>query len=100
MTKLNDLTISQLNRVIAIKEQIESLQGQLDSITPDGGSNGAPTAFATTKKKKKRRMSAAGRRAIAAAARARWAEYRGNGAAKLKKPAATGKKRRKFSAAA
>jgi len=32
MTNLHDLTTSQLNRIIAIKEQIETLQGEIESI--------------------------------------------------------------------
>jgi len=83
------LTTAQLERIITIKQQIEDLQSQLDSI--DGGTGRGPA-----RPKGKRRMSAAGRRAIAAAARARWAEYRGK-TVKKSKPAG---KRRKMSAAA
>ena len=32
MTKLTDLTTTQLHQIIAIKEQIETLQSQIDSI--------------------------------------------------------------------
>jgi hypothetical protein len=32
MTNLANLTTSQLNQIIAIKEQIEALQGQIESI--------------------------------------------------------------------
>src|SRR5208282_3751057 len=89
MTNLKDLTTAQLQRIIDIKQQIEDLQSQLDSI--GGGTGRGPG-----RPKGKRRMSAAGRRAIAAAARARWAKYRGK-AVKKSKPAG---KRRKMSAAA
>jgi hypothetical protein len=37
MTKLTDLSTVQIKRIIAIKEQIETLQNQLESITPDNG---------------------------------------------------------------
>jgi hypothetical protein len=97
MTKLKDLTTGQIQRIIAVKEQIEALKGQIDSIAAGGGDGtGSSTPFSKAKPPKKRRMSRAGRAAIAAAARARWAKYRGNGAAKAEKPA---KKRRKVSAA-
>jgi hypothetical protein len=88
MTTLKDLTTAQLQRIIDIKQQIETLQSQLDSIAGRSGRGpGRP--------KGKRRMSAAGRRAIAKAARKRWAKYRGK-AGKKAKPA----RKRKVSAAA
>jgi hypothetical protein len=91
MPNIKDLSVVQIQRAIDIKLQIEQLQGQLDSI--EGGDAPSP---ATTTPRKKRRMSRAGRAAIAAAAKARWAEYRGKGAAKAEKPP---KKKRKVSAA-
>ena len=94
MTNLKDLTTNQLQRILEIKEQIEGLQTELDSIATDGGEIPVPFLKAG-KRQRKNRMSKAGRAAIAAAARARWAKY--NGKAALK-PA--GKKRRKMSAAA
>lgn len=97
MPNLKDLTTGQLKRAFQIKEQIEALLNQLDSI--EGGGNGVPSPFAP-QTRKKRRMSKAGRAAIAAAAKARWAQYRGKGEAKLEKVAKTGKKKRKMSAAA
>ena len=42
MTNLINLTTAQLHRIIAIKEQIEKLQGQLDSIA--GGEIPVPLA--------------------------------------------------------
>jgi hypothetical protein len=97
MTKLKDLTTGQIQRIIAVKEQIEVLKGQIDSIAAGGGDGtGISTPFSEAKPPKKRRMSRAGRAAIAAAARARWAKYRGNRSAKAEKPA---KKRREVSAA-
>jgi hypothetical protein len=67
MTNLTELTTSQLHRIIAIKEKIEKLQSQIDSLIDSSPAEEAP---------KKRRMSAAGRARIAAAARARWAKLR------------------------
>jgi hypothetical protein len=69
-TNISDFTTSQLHRILAIKEQIETLQSQVDSIS-DGGRPGPG------RPKGKRKMSAAGRRAIAAGARARWAKIKG-----------------------
>ena len=99
MTNLKDLTTGQLKRVIDIKQQMEDLERQLDSIEGAGGRGpGRPKGkLGAGKPKGSRKMSAAGRRAIAAAARARWAKYRGESGAKAEKPA---KKKRKFSAAA
>ena len=91
MTNLTNLTVSQFHRIIAIKEQIEALQGQIDSIAGGGGGISSPV---TVEAPKKRRMSPAGRAAIAAAARARWARV------KLAKREAAPNKRRKMSAAA
>ena len=91
MTNLTDLTTSQLRRVIAIKEQMEALQDQINSIV---GDTEIPVPSAV-KVRKKRRLSAAGPARIAAAARARWAEFRGESAPKSK-PA---RKRREVSAA-
>ncbi|HEY3863638.1 MAG TPA: hypothetical protein VGO59_17320 [Verrucomicrobiae bacterium] len=70
MTNLQDLTTNQLKRIIAIKEQIETLQNELASVTGNGG-------HATGK----RRLSAAGRAAIIAGAKARWSRARGGKAA-------------------
>jgi hypothetical protein len=77
MTNLYDLTTTQLHRIIAIKEKIEKLQGQLDALA-GGGEIGAPAAGIAPKK---RHISPAGRARIAAAARARWARVRGDQAA-------------------
>jgi hypothetical protein len=90
MSNLQNLTVAQLREVVAIKEQIETLQSQLDSLI-----SGGPV----TDGRKKRHMSPAARAAIAAAQRARWAKVKkgkGKGAA----AAASGKPKRKVSAAA
>jgi len=89
---IHDLTVNQLRRAATIKEQLERLNKQLQSIL--GGpakSGGAPTS--------KRTMSAAVRRKIAAAQKARWANLRRvKTAARSAKPAAKAKKK-VFSAA-
>jgi hypothetical protein len=72
MTNLHDLTTNQLHRIIAIKEQIEALQGELATIAGGGGEPATPLVA----KKGKRRMSAAGRAAISAAAKARRARVK------------------------
>jgi hypothetical protein len=66
---IHDLTISQLKRAAAIKEQIAKLNKELDGIlgTPDGFRAG---------RRKTRKLSAAARRRIATAQRARWAKIR------------------------
>jgi hypothetical protein len=76
MTNLANLTTSQLKSIISIKEQIETLQGQIDSIVSGGGE--VPTPAAEDAPRKVRR-SAAVRARMAAAQRARWAKIKGNG---------------------
>jgi hypothetical protein len=68
---ITNLTTSQLNQIIAIKEQIEKLQGELEKIE-DG--HDFPIPMIATKVRKIRRMSRAGRARIAAAQQARWAK--------------------------
>ncbi len=79
-TSLATLTIEQLRRAIAIKEQIETLQRQFESLF------GAAAPAAEAPVTRKRGMSAAGRARIAAAQRARWAK-RKKAAAIATKPA-------------
>ena len=88
MTNINSLTTTKLRQILAIKEQIESLQSQLDSIAPGGE---VPTPFnalaeeAPTPAKRKYRMSAAHRRklvkALAKARKIRWANAKAQQAA-------------------
>src|SRR3989337_4577060 len=83
---LSDLTINQLKRAAAIKEQIEALNKELRSILGASAKSGAAP-------KKKRTMSASVKRKIAAAQKARWAHLRrANSAARSAKPAAKAKK--------
>jgi hypothetical protein len=63
---LHDLTVNQLKRAAAIKQQIEGLNKQLGSILGAPAKSGAVS-------KNSRGMSASVRRKIAAAQKARWA---------------------------
>jgi hypothetical protein len=84
---LFDLTITQLKRAAAIKEQIEALNKELRAIL------GAP-ASTRSAPKKKGTMSAAAKKKIAASQKARWANLRrANPAAQSVIPAAKTKKK-------
>jgi hypothetical protein len=76
MTNLSDLTTGELHRIISIKEQIEKLRHEIDSIAGGSGRSWV-SSLLTPKSSKRRKMSAAGKAAIAAAARARWAKFKG-----------------------
>ncbi len=100
MTNLRDITTGQLHRIIAIKQQIEVLQGELNSIA--GAEVPAPrTLEALTPAKRKYHMSAAHRRklikALAKARKIRWARVK---AAKKKDWRSSPAVRAKLSAAA
>jgi hypothetical protein len=78
MTNIQNLTSSQLRKVVAIKEQIEQLEGELAALA--GGSS-APSAAPATRgpgkiKAGRRKMSASAKARIGAAQRARWAKVR------------------------
>jgi hypothetical protein len=62
MPNFTDLTVGHLNQIISIKEKIQVLQDQIDSVVNNGGE--IPIPF-TAETRKKRRMSAAGRARIA-----------------------------------
>ena len=82
-----DLTIDQLKRAAAIKEQVEDLNDELRSILGVSAKPGAPP-------KKKRTMSVAVKKKIAAAQKARWAKVKGVKPATVSvKPAAKAKKK-------
>jgi hypothetical protein len=85
---ITNLTTSQLNEIIAIKEKIEKLQSQLDSIA-GGGEIPIPSAL---KAPKRGRRSAAVRAKMAAAQKARWAKIKGTSTTDSK-PAKKGKRR-------
>jgi hypothetical protein len=72
MKLLKDYSSADLRRIISIKEQIETLQTELQAFGGETG-NGA---VGEPIKRGRRRMSAAGRARIAAAAKARWARFR------------------------
>jgi phage protein D len=78
MTNITNLTTSQLNDIIAIKEQIEKLQSQIESIVAGGGE--IPIPVNENAPKKKRHMTAAHRRklikALAKARKMRWAKVK------------------------
>jgi hypothetical protein len=89
MNVLLSLSAAQLGRAANIKEQIEKLQSELDSLF-SGDSTAIPhrgpgrprkvlAAPLESFKVKRRKMSAAGRARIAAAAKARWAKARAAG---------------------
>jgi hypothetical protein len=82
-----DLTVTQLKRAAAIKEQIEALNKELRTILGTPALSGAAL-------KRNGAMSASVKRKIAAAQKARWANLRRAKAAALSvKPAATAKKK-------
>ena len=83
---LFDLTITQLKRAAAIKEQIDKLNQELGSILSRSARSGAAP-------KNKPAMSASVKTKIAAAQKARWAKLQGSKPATLPvKPAAKPKK--------
>jgi len=60
-----DLTAGQLHLIIAIKEKIEALQSQVDSIAAEGGAIPfSPTVEAPTPAKRKYHMTAAHKRKL------------------------------------
>jgi len=88
-----NLTINQLKRAAAIKEQIEDLNHELRSILGTPARSGSAP-------KKTRTMSASARQAIAAAQKARWAKIQGAKPATFSaKPAAKAKKKKTMSRA-
>ncbi|MGP8200802.1 MAG: hypothetical protein ACLQU4_15005 [Limisphaerales bacterium] len=106
MKQLKDCSVAELRQLISLKEQIETLQNQLQAFGDERGNGlevipekrGRRRTSASARRKiglaqkarwakrrgaepvtpptKKRRMSAAGRARIAAAAKARWAKIR------------------------
>src|ERR1035441_1593520 len=93
MTNIATLTTTQLRQIIVIKEQIERLEGEIDSIAAGGSGGEIPILPAEeAPQKHRRRRSAAVRARMAAAQRARWAEIKGTGATDFK-PAKRGKRR-------
>src|SRR5688500_12144168 len=87
---LTDVSTDQLRSALQIKEQIESLQDQLNSLV----TGSSRIQHQGTRIGARRTMSPAARARIAAAQRARWAKVKKNGAS-----GANPRKRRKMSAA-
>jgi hypothetical protein len=109
MTPLQNLTVEQLRKLILIKEQIETLQGEIEAIA-GGGESSAPDKPPGTRKmsrseaariavaarwakaraanaepepKKRRKVSAAARARLSAAAKKRWAKAKAQGKSRL-----------------
>jgi hypothetical protein len=101
MTNLQNLTVEQLRKVVAIKEEIERLEAQLAKVsgakTP-GRRGRPPGSAAVPVVRRRRKMSAAAKARIAAAQRARWAKVKGRKGSKAA-PAKKVKKKRKVNAA-
>ena len=75
---LATLSVKQLKRAVAVRLQIDRLEGQLDRIT---GVKVAPLKDGAPRRKR-RKMSAAARAKISAAAKARWLKFRAQKAKK------------------
>jgi hypothetical protein len=82
-----DLTVNQLKRAVAIKEQMEALQRELRGIL------GAPT-MGRPARKQSQTMSAAVKKKIAATQRTRWARiHQAQSATGSNRPASTAEKK-------
>jgi hypothetical protein len=86
---ITNLTTAQLSQILAIKEQIEELESQIESIAAGGGEIPAQAP-----QPGKRRRSAKVRAKMAAAQQARWARIKGTGGAE----SGVGRRKRKLSA--
>jgi len=71
MKELLQLSTAKLQRILAVKKQIERLEAKLEKFA-----SAASLAAAAAAPRKRRRMSAAGRKRISEAATARWARLR------------------------
>ena len=93
MTVLNNLSVEQLRKAVAIKEQIEQLEAQLGSVLGDASEPLVPA-------KKTPPDVGGGTRGVPAAARARWAKIRGQEESPRKKRKVSAAARLRLSAAA
>ena len=88
MKSIPELSVTELRRVIALKEQIEALEGQIEALIGEAG-EASPTEAPAPVKHAKRRLSAAHRRklikALAKARKIRWAKATGTDAAPKKR---------------
>ena len=76
---LANLSVLQLKRAVAIREQMQTLQNELDRLA---GGQSASRRSAASPKKKKGTMSAAARAKLSAAMTARWAKIKAEKAKK------------------
>src|SRR6266481_8834063 len=99
-------TLTQLQRALAIAEQIQKLEDELEGVLGGESSGGAPAASASPKaaaaakpgrRGGKRFVSPEARARMAAAQKARWAKSKGGKASAPAKPAVAGKKKRVLS---
>jgi hypothetical protein len=88
-TTLSNISVRQLKRAVVVRERIEKLEHELQSILGE-----APAAALSAGNGSRRTMSASARAKIAAAQRARWAKQKKDTGAPVIK------RRRKMSAAA
>jgi hypothetical protein len=91
MTNLQNLSVKQLRKVVAIKERIEKLEANLASVSGGDEGEAAPVVH----RRRRRKMSAAAKARIAAAQRARWAKVKG----RTTEPKIAVKKKRRVSPA-
>jgi hypothetical protein len=99
MTNLHNLTVADLRKAVAIKERIEELKSERDSLTGEAAI-AAPTPARRGRPPGKRHMSPAARARIGAAQRKRWAKLKRGGKASAEVAAPVEKKKRKVSRAA
>jgi len=95
MSQLSSLTISELERAVAIKKQIELLQKQLESLNGNPNTTIVPKRgrprktpvitlpIETPKRRKKRAVSAERKAKLSEAAKARWAKAKASGKSRL-----------------
>ena len=90
-THISTLSVAQLKQAISIREQIESLQAQLDSLASGSTGTGRPVGRPPGRPGG-RKMSAAARARISAGMRAKWAARKGDASApKKRKMSAAGR---------
>ena len=71
MNDLLNVSTAKLQRILALKKQIERLEARLSNLA--GSVNSAPSA---TTPRKRRKLSAAARKRISDAVKARWARQK------------------------
>jgi hypothetical protein len=98
---INNLSLTQLKKAVALKEQISELEGELAALLGTTLEAGPVAAPAVSLGRKKGQMSAAGRARIIAAQKARWAKVKALkvASAPAAKPMASARKKPMISAA-